>query len=63
VERILPGEGSGPQALLLIRGSKAGPSEGFDSRPIAPGLRAHYCSGVRRLAPQKGSTVTPEHAE
>jgi hypothetical protein len=27
---------------LLIRGSKAGPSEGFDSRPRAPGLRAHY---------------------
>jgi hypothetical protein len=30
---ILLREGSGPQALLLIRGSKAGPSEGFDSRP------------------------------
>jgi hypothetical protein len=27
---------------LLIRGSKAGPSEGFDSRPRAPGLCAHY---------------------
>jgi hypothetical protein len=27
---------------LLIRGSKAGPSEGFDSRPRALGLRAHY---------------------
>jgi hypothetical protein len=42
VERILPGEGSGPRALLLIRGSKAGTSEGFDSRPRAPGLHAHY---------------------
>jgi hypothetical protein len=42
VERILPGEGSWPQALLLIRGSKAGPSKGFDSRPRAPELRAHY---------------------
>jgi hypothetical protein len=27
---------------LLIRGSKAGPSKGFDSRPKALGLRAHY---------------------
>jgi hypothetical protein len=27
---------------LLIRGWKAGPSEGFDSRPRALGLRAHY---------------------
>jgi hypothetical protein len=35
-------EGSGPRALLLIRGSKAGPSEGFDSHPRALGLRAHY---------------------
>jgi hypothetical protein len=36
--------------LLLIRGSKAGPSEGFDSRLRALGLRAHYWSEVRRLA-------------
>jgi hypothetical protein len=28
--------------LLLIRGSKAGPSEGFDSRLRPLGLRAHY---------------------
>jgi hypothetical protein len=27
---------------LLIRGSKAGPSKGFDSRPRALGLRVHY---------------------
>jgi hypothetical protein len=27
---------------LLIRGSKAGPSKGFDSRPRALGLHAHY---------------------
>jgi hypothetical protein len=39
---ILPREGSGPRALLLIRGSKAGPSEWFDSHPRALGLRAHY---------------------
>jgi hypothetical protein len=48
---ILLREGSGPRALLLIRGSKAGPSEGFDSRLRALGLRAHYWSEVRRLAP------------
>jgi hypothetical protein len=47
---------------LLIRGSKAGPSEGFDSRLIAPGLRAQYWSGVRRLAPRKGSTAASCHS-
>jgi hypothetical protein len=39
---ILLREGSGPRALLLIRGSKAGPSEGFDNHPRALGLQAHY---------------------
>jgi hypothetical protein len=39
---ILLREGSEPRALLLIRGSKAGPSEGFDSRPRTLGLQAHY---------------------
>jgi hypothetical protein len=43
---ILLREGSGPRALLLIRGSKAGPSEGFNSRLRALGLRAHYWSEV-----------------
>jgi hypothetical protein len=47
---------------LLIRGSKAGPSEGFDSRLRALGLRAHYWSKVRRLAPWKGSTVASGHS-
>jgi hypothetical protein len=37
---ILLREGSGPRAPLLIRGSKAGPSEGFDSRLRALGPRA-----------------------
>jgi hypothetical protein len=36
---ILLREGSGPRALLLIRGSKAGPSERFDSRPKHSGFR------------------------
>jgi hypothetical protein len=39
---ILLREGSGHRTLLLIRGSKAGPSEGFDSRLRAPELQAHY---------------------
>jgi hypothetical protein len=59
---ILPCEESGPRALLLIRGSKAGPSEGFDSRLRTLGLRAHYWSGVRRLAPRKGSTTASGHS-
>jgi hypothetical protein len=47
---------------LLIRGSKAGPSEGFYSRLRALGLRAHYWSEVRRPAPRKGSTATSGHS-
>jgi hypothetical protein len=39
---ILLREGNGPRAPLLIRGSKAGPSEGFNSRLRALGLHAHY---------------------
>jgi hypothetical protein len=35
---------------LLVRGSKAGPSEGFNGRLRPLGLRTHYRSGVRRLA-------------
>jgi hypothetical protein len=37
---------------LLVRGLKAGPSEGFDSRLRPLGLRAHYWSEVCRLAPE-----------
>jgi hypothetical protein len=59
---ILLREGSGPRAPLLIRGSKAGPSEGFDSRLRALGHRAHYWSEVRRLAPRKGSTAASGHS-
>jgi hypothetical protein len=59
---ILLREGNGPQAPLLIRGSKAGPSEGFNSRLRALGLRAHYWSEVRRPTPQKGSTAASGHS-
>jgi hypothetical protein len=47
---------------LLVRGSKAGPSEGFDSRLRPLGLRAHYWSEVRRLAPRKGSIAASGHS-
>jgi hypothetical protein len=58
---ILLRKGNGPRAPLLIRGSKAGPSEGFNSRLRALGLRAHYWSEVRRPAPRKGSTAASGH--
>jgi hypothetical protein len=59
---IILREGSGPRAPLLIRGSKAGPSEGFNNRLRALGLSAHYWSEVRRLAPRKGSTAASGHS-
>jgi hypothetical protein len=59
---ILLREGNGPRAPLLIRGSKAGPSEGFNSRLRALGLCAHYWSEVRRSAPRKGSTAASGHS-
>jgi dienelactone hydrolase len=37
-----PPQSTWASSSLLIRGSKAGPSKGFDSRPRALGLRAHY---------------------
>jgi hypothetical protein len=37
-----PPQSTRASSPLLIRGSKAGPSEGFDSRPRSLGLRAHY---------------------
>jgi hypothetical protein len=60
---ILLREGNGPRAPLLIRCSKAGPSEGFNSRLRALGLRARYWSEVRGLAPQKGSTAASGHSD
>jgi hypothetical protein len=56
-KRILPHEGTRLRASLLIRGSKAGPSEGFDSRLRSRGPYTHYGSGVRKPAPRKGSTA------
>jgi hypothetical protein len=59
---ILLREGNGPRAPLLIKSSKAGPSEGFNSRLRALGLRACYWSEVRGLAPRKGSTAASGHS-
>jgi hypothetical protein len=61
-KRILLREGNRPRASLLITGSKAGPSEGFNSRLRALGFCAHYWSEVRRPAPWKGSTATSGHS-
>jgi hypothetical protein len=66
-ERIYSERDPSPQrkrapSPLLIRGSKASPSEGFNSRLRALGLRAHYWSEVQRLAPQKGSTAASGHS-
>jgi hypothetical protein len=61
-KRILLHEGNRLRASLLIRGSKAGPSEGFDSRLRACGLHTHYWSEFRRLAPRKGSTAASGHS-
>jgi hypothetical protein len=59
---ILLREGIGPRAPLLIRGSKADSSEGFNSRLRALRFRAHYWSEVRRPAPRKGSMAASGHS-
>jgi hypothetical protein len=51
---ILLREGSGPRAPLLIRGSKAGPSEGFDSRLRALGLQALLLIRGSKAGPSEG---------
>jgi hypothetical protein len=51
---ILLCEGSGARALLLIRGSKAGPLEGFDSRLRALGLRALLLIRGSKAGPYEG---------
>jgi hypothetical protein len=51
---ILLREGSGPRAPLLIRGSKAGPSEGFNSRLRALGPRALLLIRGSKAGPSEG---------
>jgi hypothetical protein len=57
---ILLREGSGPRAPTTDQRFEGWPSEGFNSRLRALGLRAHYWSEVRRLAPRKGSTAASD---
>jgi hypothetical protein len=61
-KRILLREGNRLRASLLIRGSKAGPSGGFNSRLRARGFCTHYWSEVRKSAPRKGSTAASVHS-
>jgi hypothetical protein len=51
---ILLRKGSGPRAPLQIRCSKAGPSEGFDSRLRALGLRALLLIRGSKAGPSEG---------
>src|SRR5688572_25023189 len=52
-KRILPREGTRLRASLLIRGSKAGPPKGFNSRLRSRGPYTHYWSEVRRPPPRR----------
>jgi hypothetical protein len=61
-KRTLLREGNRLRASLLIRGSKTGPSEGFNNRLRARGLHTHYWLEVRRSAPRKGSTAASGHS-
>jgi hypothetical protein len=61
-KRILLREGNRFRASLLIRGSKAGPSEGFNIHLRARGPHTHYWSEVRRPAPRKSSTAASGHS-
>jgi hypothetical protein len=51
---ILLREGSGPRAPLLIRGSKAGPSEGFNNRLRALGAPRPLLVRGSKAGPSKG---------
>ena len=51
---ILLRKGSGPRALLLIRGSKAGPSEGFNSCLRACGLTHPLLVRGSKAGPSEG---------
>jgi hypothetical protein len=52
-KRILPREGTWLRASLRIRGSKAAPPEGFNSRLRSRGPYTHYWLEVRRPAPRR----------
>jgi hypothetical protein len=52
-KRTLLREGNRLRASLLIRGSKAGPSGGFNGRLRSIGFYAHYWSEVQWPAPRR----------
>jgi hypothetical protein len=52
-KRILLREGNRPRASLLIRGSKAGPSEGYNGRLRALGFRPLLVRGSK-AGPSEG---------
>jgi hypothetical protein len=59
VERILLGEGSGPRALLLIRGSKASPSEGVRQPPQSTRASSTLLIRDSKAGPSKGFDNRP----
>ena len=67
-ERGIPRKGSfsakepGSEPLTTDQGFEGWPSEGFNSRLRSRGPDTHYWSGVRRPAPQKGSTAASGHS-
>jgi hypothetical protein len=60
VERILLGEGSGPRALLLIRGSEAGPSEGFRQLPQSTQAPSPLLIRGSKAGPSEGFRQPPQ---
>jgi hypothetical protein len=60
VERILLGEGSEPRALLLIRGSKAGPSEGFRQSPQSTRAPSPLLIRGSKAGPSEGFRQPPQ---
>jgi hypothetical protein len=61
-KRILPSEGNGPRALLLIRGSKVAPS-GVRQPPQSTRAPCPLLIRGSKAGPRKGSTAAPEHVE
>jgi hypothetical protein len=59
VERILLGERNGPRALLLIRGSKAGPSEGFRQPPQSTRASSPLLIRGSKAGPSEGFDNRP----
>jgi hypothetical protein len=58
-ERIILGEGSGSQTLLLIRGSKAGPSEGFRQPPQSTRASSPLLIRGSKAGPSEGFDSRP----